>query len=171
MNAQHPGVSANLLAKSATLRQILLITTLFMLGIASAGWAAHAGKTSYDEKAVANFYRNKTVRIIVGFTAGGGYDQYSRLIARHLSKYIPGNPNVIVDNMAGAGSIIAANPCIQCRAERRHGRWKCLGADHSGAAVCQSGGSVRHGKISLSRRAGERDLRLYRHAQTRRYKI
>ena len=109
MNSQHPGVIANLIAKSATLRQILLITTLFMLGIASAGWAAQAGKTSYDEKAVANFYRNKTVRIIVGFTAGGGYDQYSRLIARHLSKYIPGNPNVIVDNMAGAGSIIAAN--------------------------------------------------------------
>src|SRR4030095_16654601 len=73
---------------------------------------AHGGQApspSIDEKAVANFYRNKTLRIIDGFTAGGGYDQYSRLIGRHLSKYIPGNPNVIVDNMAGAGSIIAAN--------------------------------------------------------------
>ncbi len=60
-------------------------------------------------KAVASFYHGKTVRIVVGFSAGGGYDQYSRVIARHLSKYIPGNPAVIVDNMPGAGSIIAAN--------------------------------------------------------------
>ncbi len=71
--------------------------------------AAQPAKTGFDEKAVADFYRGKTVRIVVGFSAGGGYDQYSRLIARHLSKYIPGNPAVIVDNMAGAGSIIAAN--------------------------------------------------------------
>jgi tripartite-type tricarboxylate transporter receptor subunit TctC len=66
-------------------------------------------KPAFDEKAVADFYRGKTVRIVVGFSAGGGYDQYSRLIARHLSRHIPGNPNVLVDNMAGAGSMIAAN--------------------------------------------------------------
>ena len=74
-------------------------------------WAAQpvAPKGGFDEKPVADFYRGKTVRIIVGFSAGGGYDQYSRLIARHLSRHIPGNPNVLVDNMAGAGSIIAAN--------------------------------------------------------------
>ncbi|MBI2531966.1 MAG: hypothetical protein HYW03_07075 [Deltaproteobacteria bacterium] len=71
--------------------------------------AAQPAKTGFDEKAVAEFYRGKTVRIVVGFSAGGGYDQYSRLIARHLSKHIPGNPAIIVDNMAGAGSIIAAN--------------------------------------------------------------
>lgn len=58
---------------------------------------------------VADFYRGKTVRIIVGFSAGGGYDSYSRVIGRHIGKYIPGNPTVIVDNMPGAGSIIAAN--------------------------------------------------------------
>ena len=68
-------------------------------------WAA----ASYDEKAVADFYRGKSVRIIVGFSAGGGYDAYSRVIGRHLHKHIPGNPNVIVDNMTGAGSMIAAN--------------------------------------------------------------
>ena len=72
-------------------------------------FAAQAGKPAFDEKAVANFYHGKTVRIVVGFSAGGGYDQYSRLIARHLSKYIPGSPAVIVDNMPGVGSIIAAN--------------------------------------------------------------
>ena len=80
---------------------------LLLLGYTATSLAAQSG--TFDEKAVANFYRNKTLRIIVGFTAGGGYDQYSRLIGRHLSKHIPGNPNVIVDNMAGAGSIIAAN--------------------------------------------------------------
>jgi tripartite-type tricarboxylate transporter receptor subunit TctC len=71
----------------------------------SRAWAAAV----VDEKAAADFYRGKTVRIIVGFSAGGGYDAYSRLIGRHLHKHIPGNPSVIVDNMAGAGSIIAAN--------------------------------------------------------------
>ena len=68
-------------------------------------WAA----AILDDKAVADFYRGKSVRIIVGFSAGGGYDAYSRVIGRHLHKHIPGNPTVIVDNMAGAGSIIAAN--------------------------------------------------------------
>jgi tripartite-type tricarboxylate transporter receptor subunit TctC len=71
--------------------------------------AAQSAKAPFDEKAVADFYRGKTVRIVVGFSAGGGYDQYSRLIGRHLSKYIPGNPAVIVENMPGVGSIIAAN--------------------------------------------------------------
>jgi tripartite-type tricarboxylate transporter receptor subunit TctC len=71
--------------------------------------AAQSAKAPFDEKAVADFYRSKTVRIVVGFSAGGGYDQYSRLIGRHLSKYIPGNPAVIVENMPGVGSIIAAN--------------------------------------------------------------
>jgi tripartite-type tricarboxylate transporter receptor subunit TctC len=55
------------------------------------------------------FYRGKTVRIIVGFSAGGGFDTYSRVIARHLGKHIPGNPTIIVENMTGAGSLIAAN--------------------------------------------------------------
>ena len=55
------------------------------------------------------FYKGKTIRLIVAFSAGGGYDTYSRTIARHLSKYIPGNPSVVVDNMTGAGGIIHAN--------------------------------------------------------------
>jgi len=55
------------------------------------------------------FYEGKTVRIIVGLAAGGGYDLYARTLARHLGKHIAGNPAVVVDNMTGAGSIIAAN--------------------------------------------------------------
>ena len=56
-----------------------------------------------------NFYQGKTVRIIVGASAGGGYDTYSRTIARHICKYVPGNPTFVVENMPGAGFLISAN--------------------------------------------------------------
>jgi tripartite-type tricarboxylate transporter receptor subunit TctC len=52
-----------------------------------------------------SFYRGKTVTIVVGYSAGGGYDQYARLVARHLGRFIPGQPNVIVQNMPGAASM------------------------------------------------------------------
>jgi len=55
------------------------------------------------------FYKDKTITFIVGYSPGGIYDQYTRMIARHISKYIPGQPNTIVENMTGAGGIIAAN--------------------------------------------------------------
>jgi tripartite-type tricarboxylate transporter receptor subunit TctC len=57
----------------------------------------------------APFYKDKTIRIIVGFTSGGLYDQYARLLARHMGRYIPGNPNIIVQNMPGAGSLSSTN--------------------------------------------------------------
>ena len=56
-----------------------------------------------------DFYKNKTIRIVVGFSPGGGMDLYARAIGRHLGGNIPGNPSVIVENMPGAGSLIAAN--------------------------------------------------------------
>ena len=55
------------------------------------------------------FYKGKTLRIIVGSTAGGGLDTYSRVIARHMGKHIAGNPAIIVENMPGAGSLILAS--------------------------------------------------------------
>lgn len=55
------------------------------------------------------FYRGKTLRIVVGFSAGGGFDVYSRTLSRHIGRHIPGNPAVIVENMTGAGSLVAAN--------------------------------------------------------------
>jgi tripartite-type tricarboxylate transporter receptor subunit TctC len=55
------------------------------------------------------FYRGKVLRVIVGFAPGGGYDTYTRLLSRHLGKHIPGNPSVVVENMAGANSLICAN--------------------------------------------------------------
>ncbi|HWG04495.1 MAG TPA: hypothetical protein VG271_05735, partial [Beijerinckiaceae bacterium] len=51
------------------------------------------------------FYKGKTIRLIVGFSAGGGADANARLIARHYGHYIPGNPNVVVENMPGASSL------------------------------------------------------------------
>lgn len=56
-----------------------------------------------------DFYKDKTIRFIVGFSAGGGFDTYTRVIGHHIGKHIPGNPTIIVENMPGAGSMIAAN--------------------------------------------------------------
>ncbi len=61
------------------------------------------------EVLAAPYYAGKTINIVVGFGPGGGYDRMTRLIAKYLPKYIPGKPTVIIDNMPGAGSIIAAN--------------------------------------------------------------
>src|SRR5439155_22626944 len=55
------------------------------------------------------FYKGKVIRIVVGFTAGGGFDTYSRTIARHMGRHVPGNPTIVVENMPGAGSLISAN--------------------------------------------------------------
>lgn len=56
-----------------------------------------------------SFYKGKTLRVVVATAAGGGFDTYTRVIVRHLGKYIPGSPNIIVENMAGAGHRIGAN--------------------------------------------------------------
>jgi tripartite-type tricarboxylate transporter receptor subunit TctC len=55
------------------------------------------------------FYKGKTIRIMVGSTAGGFYDRWARLFARYMGKYIPGQPEIIAQNMPGAGSVIATN--------------------------------------------------------------
>jgi tripartite-type tricarboxylate transporter receptor subunit TctC len=55
------------------------------------------------------FYKGKTIRFVVGFAPGGGYDLSARIVGRHMSKHIPGNPTIVVENMTGAGSLIAAN--------------------------------------------------------------
>jgi|RhiMethySRZTD1v2_1073278.scaffolds.fasta_scaffold64032_2 tripartite-type tricarboxylate transporter receptor subunit TctC len=57
----------------------------------------------------AEFYRGRTVSLVVGFNPGGGADTYARLVARHLGKHVAGNPTVVVRNMQGAGSVVAAN--------------------------------------------------------------
>ncbi|HEY6366369.1 MAG TPA: tripartite tricarboxylate transporter substrate-binding protein [Candidatus Binatia bacterium] len=56
-----------------------------------------------------DFYKGKTIRFVVGFAAGGGFDLAARVVGRHMVKHIPGNPTIIVENMTGAASLIAAN--------------------------------------------------------------
>jgi len=60
-------------------------------------------------QAAEDFYKGKTIRFVVGFAAGGGYDLAGRIVGRHIGKHIPGNPAIVVENMTGAGSLIAAN--------------------------------------------------------------
>lgn len=74
----------------------------FSLGLAA--MTMQAGAAS-----VADFYRGKVITIVVGFGPGGGFDVLARLVARHMGKHVPGEPAVVVQNMVGAGTLIAAN--------------------------------------------------------------
>ena len=78
-----------------------------VLALGVAALPALAAAPSHAQSDVASFYKGKTVTVVVGSTPGGGYDLYGRLVARHIGRYIPGNPNVIVSNMAGAASVVA----------------------------------------------------------------
>jgi tripartite-type tricarboxylate transporter receptor subunit TctC len=59
-------------------------------------------------QSVEDFYKGKTVNLIIGYSVGGGYDLYGRLLARHIGRHIPGRPNIVPQNMTGAGSLRAA---------------------------------------------------------------
>ena len=76
-------------------------------------WSLLLGTTlaasSVSAQPVAEFYKGKTVTLIVSSAPGGGYDALSRTVAPHLARHIPGNPNVVVRNMSGAGGIVAVN--------------------------------------------------------------
>src|SRR5262249_11829143 len=56
-----------------------------------------------------DFYSGKSIQVLIGFSAGGGYDVYARTLARHMGRHIPGNPRLVPQNMPGAGSLKAAN--------------------------------------------------------------
>src|SRR6266540_3943800 len=78
-------------------------TLLFAFLFCAAATNGFAAPTDGD------FYRGKVIRILVGFSAGGGFDTYARTLSRYMGKYIPGNPSIFVENMTGAGSLISAN--------------------------------------------------------------
>jgi tripartite-type tricarboxylate transporter receptor subunit TctC len=74
-----------------------LLVALALAGSVTAGPLARAD----------DFYKGKTLSIVAGFSPGGGFDTYARILARHVGKHVPGNPNVIVQNQPGAGSLTA----------------------------------------------------------------
>jgi len=82
-------------------KQVAVILTAYLVSSLTCAPTSHAqGET---------FYKGKSIRIVVGFTAGGIVDLWARLFTQHLGKYIPGNPDLVVQNVAGGGSMVAAN--------------------------------------------------------------
>ena len=81
-----------------TRREIFFAATVFAMSAS----LAHA-------EDVSAFYAGRTVQLVIGYATGGGYDDYARMLGRHIGRHIPGNPTVVVQNMPGAGSIKAAN--------------------------------------------------------------
>ena len=79
---------------------LMIVSFLAGLGGAGPGLAADS---------VEAFYKGKTMQLLIGFGAGGGYDLYGRAVARHLGRFIPGNPTLVPQNMTGAGSVRAAS--------------------------------------------------------------
>src|SRR3989475_12893467 len=79
-------------------KRVLALSTLAIV-LAAGGGAARAQ----------SFFEGKTVRLVVGFAPGGGFDTYARVISRYMGRHIPGNPTIVVENMTGAGSLISAN--------------------------------------------------------------
>jgi tripartite-type tricarboxylate transporter receptor subunit TctC len=65
--------------------------------------------TANANEDVAAFYQGKTIQILIGYSAGGGYDAYARTLSRHLSKHMPGSPEVVAKNVPGAGSLVLMN--------------------------------------------------------------
>lgn len=77
---------------------LALILTLGLVLVSSANLFAQAP-----------YYQGKSIRVVVGFTTGGFYDRWARLLSRHMPKHLPGNPEMVVQNMPGAGSVVATN--------------------------------------------------------------
>src|SRR4029453_12762986 len=91
--------------------RIPIATLIFFLlaGATTPALAAERRSANIDYRGVADFYRGKVVRIVVGFPPGGGADIYLRILGRYLGNSIPGNPTVAGTNMPGGGRIIAGN--------------------------------------------------------------
>src|SRR3954449_10743014 len=81
---------------------MLRCLTAMTLALMSASASARAD-------AISDFYRGRTVNLVIGYPPGGGYDLYARTLARHIGRHIPGNPSIVVKNMPGPGAIKAAN--------------------------------------------------------------
>src|ERR671922_2916566 len=85
-----------------------------MIMVRMIGWFLTASAVFFFSPGVGHatsddFFKGKVIRIVVGFSPGGAFDAYSRSLSRHMRKYVSGNPTITVENMPGAGSLIAAN--------------------------------------------------------------
>ena len=86
------------------MRLVTVVSVALAIALAAALSATAARAQSVEE-----FYRGKTINLLIGFSVGGGYDLYARHLARHMGKHIPGKPTIVPQNMAGAGSLRAAS--------------------------------------------------------------
>ena len=77
--------------------------------IAAAALALSSAAAHAQADPLADFYKSKNVTILVGYGTGGGYDVYARVLSRHFGKHLPGSPNMVIQNMPGAGSLRATN--------------------------------------------------------------
>ena len=80
----------------------------YLFALALSGVVQAAAMGGARAQTVEDFYKSRTLNIVVGVSAGGGYDLIARLLSRHIGRHVPGNPNVVVQNMPGSGSVVAA---------------------------------------------------------------
>ena len=90
-------------------KKVLSASSIGALGVAAALTASTAIAEVNVPEGYENYWEGKTVTINIRSTAGGGYDSHGRLMARHIGKHLPGNPNVVAVNRPGAGGVVAAN--------------------------------------------------------------
>jgi tripartite-type tricarboxylate transporter receptor subunit TctC len=107
-----------------------------------AGMLISAAAPALAQKSVEEFYRGKKIDMIIGYSAGGTYDLYARLVARHLSNYLPGNPLIVPRNMPGGGSRSAVT-------------WVYTGAPRDGTVLATADQS-----LAVEQAMGDKQLRL-----------
>ena len=83
--------------------------TMVSIGrLAAAAVAFICAGTQAQAQTVSDFYRGRTVNLVIGYAPGGGYDLYARTLARHISRHIPGNPAIITKNMVRSPKVVIA---------------------------------------------------------------
>src|SRR5258708_6551230 len=93
---------------SGTIPMMIHISPRSCAPLAVAATAILSLAAPANAQSVEEFFRGKSINMIIGYSVGGGYDLYGRMVARHIGKHIPGKPNVVPQNMPGAGSLRAA---------------------------------------------------------------
>ena len=105
------------------------LSRLYLAAVALLLWAAWSENGSALDAAA-----NHSISVIVGFSPGGAYDLYARVLAKHMGKYLPGKPTLVVENMPGAGGLKAANYLYQVAPQgRQHVRHLCARSGHRSA--------------------------------------